>query len=57
VYESNINPIFRKGDMLDVERESEYKELVSKINKYQYTKVNIIVNVEDIKKRCPIDVH
>ena len=41
---------------MDVDKESEYKEFVTKVNDNQDTKVNVIIDIEDVKKKCPFDV-
>ena len=47
---SQSNYAYSKTDALDVEKESEYKELVSKITENQYWKVNIIVDIDNVKR-------
>ena len=39
-----------------MEKESEYKDFVQKINNNRYGKVNIIIDIDDVKKKCPVDV-
>jgi hypothetical protein len=38
--------------MLDIDCEGEYQEMVEKIRKHGWKKVNIMFDMEEIKKRC-----
>jgi hypothetical protein len=46
----------RKTDALDIDRESEYSDMVRKLHSNQWKKVHVIFDMEDIKKRCLVGV-
>ena len=48
--------LLSKTDALDVEKESEYQEMVAKIAESNFSKISIIVDMNDVKRKCPIDV-
>lgn len=48
--------LFSKTNALDVEKESEYCEMVEKIEENSYEKMNVIIDINDIKKKCLVDV-
>jgi hypothetical protein len=45
-----------KGDALDVDQELEYVEMVTKVHEADFTKIIIMVDIEDVKRKCPVTV-
>ena len=48
-----------KGDALDVDQELEYVEMVNKVHEAEFTKIIIMVDFEDVKRKrlITVDVH
>ena len=45
-----------KGDALDVDQELEYVEMVTKVHEANFMKIIIMVDIEDVKQKCPVTV-
>ena len=53
---SHINSC-RKGDALDVNNEAEYRDMVKKIQDNCWSKINIVIDLDDVKKACPVTIN
>jgi hypothetical protein len=45
-----------KGNALDVDQELEYVEMVTKVHEAGFTKIIIMVDIEDVKRKSPVTV-